>query len=101
MIPWNVVAFCVAAVFCFRMCTTEYQRLAIRIYIYWSIILGNLLWVIGLATHFEDLEHASKNPWIEALFLPCFFVAEVVCIKLKNFKYACKSWKKEAKDDDY
>ena len=112
LIPWNVIAGCVAASIVYKTCllnssdgrslsTKEGQNFATRIYIYWSVILGTLLWVIGLATHYDDIWHAYDNPWIILLCLPVFLAMDTVCIKPKNFKYAYKSYKKEAKDDDY
>ena len=63
-----------------------------KAYIYTSIIIGNLCWIVACTSLDFDIEIALDSPWIAPVLVCICAALDVAFIKPKNMKYACKSY---------
>ena len=70
----------------------EAKNCARKSYIWNSIVIGSILWVVGFTSLYEDIEHAFEDPWISYLIVGLCFIMDIMFIKTKNLKYAYSSY---------
>ena len=63
-----------------------------KAYIYTIILIGNLCWIVALTSLHWDIEFALDSPWVAPLLVIICAILDIVFIKPKNLKYACKGY---------